>query len=353
MSFDLLKNMVSFPSFSREEEKVADYICSWLEDEGLPYKRVGNNILLHKGCDTEGAPSILLNSHIDTVKPSPKYTFDPFNPPHTSEKILGLGSNDAGGSVTAMLYTFKHFHQQNLPFGLGLILSAEEECSGEGGIASLSDYISEKYDFAIIGEPTSMRGAIGERGLLVLDGKATGKSGHAARNEGINAIDIAIRDITRLQNFKFHKKSPSMGDIKLSVTQINAGTQHNVVPDTCTFVVDIRTTEQYTSAEIWEMLQNVTESELTPRRLTNRSSATPQGHILLKALEICGIDKFVSPTTSDWMKINIPAVKMGPGDSARSHQADEYVYINEIEEGIGRYISYINTIGDIIRNGKH
>jgi acetylornithine deacetylase len=353
MSFDLLKNMVSIPSFSREEEKVADYICRWLEEEALEYKRVGNNIILHKGCNIEGAPSILLNSHIDTVKPSPKYTFDPFNPPHTSDTIFGLGSNDAGGSVTAMLYTFKHFSKEDMPFSLGLILSAEEECSGEGGIASLSGYISENYDFAIIGEPTMMKGAIGERGLLVLDGKASGKSGHAARNEGINAIDIAIRDINRLQNFKFDKRSPSMGDIKLSVTQINAGTQHNVIPDTCTFVVDIRTTEQYSSAEIWKMLQSITESELTPRKLTNRSSATPQGHILLEALEINSIEKFVSPTTSDWMKINIPAVKMGPGDSARSHQADEYIYIKEIEEGIRGYTSYINTLGDLIRNGKY
>ena len=344
--------MIAIPSYSHEEDKVADYICTWLDSKGLEYRRVKNNILLHKECGIKDAPSLLLNSHIDTVKASPKYTFDPFNPPAAEDKIFGLGSNDAGGSVTAMLYTFMHFYHQNLPFDLGLILSAEEECSGADGIASLSEYISDNYDFAIIGEPTGMKGAIGERGLLVLDGKANGVTGHAARNEGINAIEIAVRDITRLQNFKFEKVSPSMGNIKLSVTQINAGTQHNVIPDTCTFVVDIRTTEQYTPTEIWEMLQKETESELTPRRLTNKSSATPQGHILLEALEKAAIEDFISPTTSDWMKISIPAIKMGPGDSARSHQANEFIYIEEIEKGINIYISYINTIGEIIRNGK-
>jgi acetylornithine deacetylase len=352
MNFELLKNMIAIPSFSHEEKGVADYICSWLENENIAYRREKNNILLHKDCRIEGAPSLLLNSHIDTVKPSSKYTFDPFNPPHTDEIIYGLGSNDAGGCVTALLYTYKHFLERDLPFNLGLILTAEEECSGADGMASLSDMISKRYNFAIIGEPTRMRGAIGERGLLVLDGLATGVTGHAARNEGINAISIAVRDITTLENFKFEKVSPVMGDIKISVTQINAGTQHNVIPDTCTFVVDIRNTEQYTPTQVWEMLQSRTESKLTPRRLTNKSSATPQGHILEKALDKAGIEKFISPTTSDWMKIDIPAVKMGPGDSSRSHQADEYIYVKEIEEGIEGYINYINTLGELIENGK-
>lgn len=352
MSFELLKNMIAIPSYSREESGVADYICSWLDGEGIQYRRVKNNILLHNDCGIAGAPSLLLNSHIDTVKPSSKYTFDPFNPPHTSEKIYGLGSNDAGGSAVALLYTYRHFLKVGAPLNLGLILSAEEECSGADGIASLSQHIKDNYDFAIIGEPTGMKGAIGERGLLVLDGKANGVTGHAARNEGINAISIAIRDITALQNYRFDKVSPSMGEIKLSVTQINAGTQHNVIPDTCTFVVDIRTTEQYTPTEIWNMLQEVCESTLTPRRLTNQSSATPQGHILLDGLKGADIGSFISPTTSDWMKIDIPAVKIGPGDSSRSHQADEYIYTKEIEDGIEGYIKYINTLGELIQNGK-
>lgn len=352
MSFEILKNMIAIPSYSREESGVADYICSWLDGEGIQYRRVKNNILLHFNCGIAGAPSLLLNSHIDTVKPSSKYTFDPFNPPHTPETIYGLGSNDAGGCVVALLYTYKHFLNSGAPINLGVILSAEEECSGSDGIASLAQYIGESYDFAIIGEPTQMRGAVGERGLLVLDGCAHGVTGHAARNEGINAISIAVRDIAALQNYKFDRISPAMGEIKLSVTQINAGTQHNVIPDTCTFVVDIRTTEQYTPTEIWEMLQEVCESTLTPRRLTNQSSATPQDHILLEGLKVAGIESFISPTTSDWMKIDIPAVKMGPGDSSRSHQADEYIYTKEIEDGIEGYIKYINTLGELIQNGK-
>jgi len=352
MRYKLLRDMVAIPSFSRQEGEVADLVCSWIEEKGVQYKRMGNNILLHKGCGKDGAPSLLLNSHIDTVKPSPKYTFDPFTPPYHPERIDGLGSNDAGGSAFALLHTFLHYLNEELPFNLGLILSAEEECSGEDGIASLSSYINENYDFAIIGEPTCMRAAIGERGLLVLDGTAHGVTGHAARNEGVNAIDIAIKDITRLQNFHFGKISPSMGKIKLTVTQINAGTQHNVIPDTCTFVADIRTTEQYTPTEIWEMLQAEVESTLTPRRLTNQSSATPQGHILLEAVAQSGIESFISPTTSDWMKIDIPAIKMGPGDSARSHQADEYILCSEIENGIETYIKFIDTLGQLIHNGK-
>lgn len=352
MKFELLRDLISIPSCSGEEDKAADLICSWLEKEGIGYKRERNNILLHHKCGVVGAPSLLLNSHIDTVKPSEKYTFDPFNPPISDEKIFGLGSNDAGGSVIALLYTYKHFLSAGIPLDIGLILSAEEECSGVNGIASLSDYINERYDFAIIGEPTNMRGAVGERGLLVIDGLAHGVTGHAARNEGINAIDIAIRDIQKIQSYNFEKVSPSMGKVKLTVTQINAGRQHNVIPERCSFVVDIRTTEQYTPTEIWEALQKDTESTLSPRKLTNRSSATPQGHILLYALEHAGIETFVSPTTSDWMKIEIPAVKMGPGDSSRSHQADEFIYISEIEKGIETYIHYINQIGQLINNGK-
>lgn len=352
MSINFLRNIVSVPSYSTQEKEVADFICSWLDNNGIFHERRDNNILLHKSSGVPGAPSILLNSHIDTVKASPQYSFDPFNPPLSRDKICGLGSNDAGGCFTAMLFAYIELLKEDLPFNLGLILSAEEECSGPKGVSSLSQMISERYDFAIVGEPTNMRGAIGERGLLVIDGLAKGVTGHAARNEGINAIDIAIDDIQRIKDVRFDRVSPTMGNIKLSVTQINAGTQHNVIPGTCSFVIDIRMTEQYTPTEVLEMLQSVSKSELKARRLTNKSSATPLDHILIQALDECNIEKFISPTTSDWMKIEIPAIKMGPGDSARSHQADEFIYIDELENGIKGYIKYLKKLGEIINNGK-
>lgn len=369
--------MVTIPSFSGEEREVADYISSWLELHGVEFQRIDNNILLHKSANmphnsqdntlsqySSKAPSLLLCAHIDTVKPSNQYSSNPFDSynPTLEEKlgeeiIFGLGSNDDGGCVTAMLYTYLHFLDKELPFDLGLILTAEEERSGPKGMASLSSMVTEKYDFCIIGEPTSMKGGIAERGLLVLDGVATGVPGHAARDEGKNAIYIAMKDIATLRDFKFEKVSPSMGKVKLSVTQIQAGTLHNVIPDKCTFVLDIRTTEQYSSPEIYQMLQEKCESTLTPRKLTNKSSATPIGDpfgdILREGLKMCEIEEFVSPTTSDWMEIYIPTIKMGPGESSRSHRADEYIKVSEIESGIKGYIKYIEALKEIIENSNN
>lgn len=345
---NLLRKLVSLQSFSGEEKLRADYLTNYLLERGIETERIANNIIVKQPHFDSSKPTFMLNSHIDTVKPAKGYTFDPFNPAISDTYVYGLGSNDAGASVVSLLQTFLHFYNEVLPFNLLLVLSAEEENSGINGMRRLSTELSF-VDFAIVGEPTGMRAAIAERGLLVIDGEAKGKSGHAARNEGVNAIYIALQDIKTLQLVKFSKVSPTMGEVKLTVTQINAGSQHNVVPDSCTFVVDIRPTDCYTNSEIMEQLQALTESELTARSLTNKSSGTPQDHILMSCLNKLQIETYVSPTTSDWMRIHCPAIKMGPGESERSHQSDEFVFIKELEQGIEGYIKFIFELSVIYK----
>lgn len=344
----LLRKLVSLQSFSGEEHLRAEYLTNYLSERGVETERIANNIIVKQSHFDTSKPTFMLNSHIDTVRPASGYTFDPFNPPLSETHIYGLGSNDAGASVVSMLQTFLHFYGQELPFNLSLVLSAEEENSGVNGIRRLASELSF-VDYAIVGEPTGMCAAIAERGLLVIDGEAKGKSGHAARNEGVNAIYIALEDIKKLQSVKFAKVSPTMGDVKLTVTQINAGSQHNVVPDSCTFVVDIRPTDCYTNPEIMEQLQAITKSELKARSLTNKSSGTPQNHILMTCLKRLQTETYVSPTTSDWMRLNCPAMKMGPGESERSHQSDEFVLVEELKQGIDGYITFINELTAIYK----
>ena len=342
---DILRKIVSIKSFSGYENEKSDFFAEYLNSNGINVKRIGNNLLADIKCAGEDAPRVMLNSHLDTVRPSSGYTFDPFNPPFDSEIVRGLGSNDAGGSVVSMVETALYFHKHGgLDFNIFLLLSAEEENSGSNGMRLAINEVGD-IACAIVGEPTKMKAAIAERGLLVLDGVATGISGHAARGEGVNAIYIALEDIELLKNYKFSKISPLMGEVKLTVTQINAGTQHNVIPDKCSFVVDIRPTDCYCNKEIYEELQKHVKSILTPRSLTNRSSATPLGHPLIKCVEKLGIESYVSPTTSDWMRIGeIPAIKMGPGDSARSHIADEYILVEELENGFNGYIEFLKNL---------
>ncbi|MEA5045291.1 MAG: M20/M25/M40 family metallo-hydrolase [Petrimonas sp.] len=342
-SIDLLRELISLKSFSGEEEKRSDFLCRYLSEKGVKTERTGNNIIARQPHHNKVRQTLMLNSHIDTVRPATTYTFDPFNPPLSDTHIFGLGSNDAGASVVCLLQTFLHFYKTELPFNLMLVLSCEEENSGPNGMIRLAKELPHVH-FAIIGEPTGMHAAIAERGLLVIDGEAIGVSGHAARNEGVNALYIAMEDILTMKSVKFDKISPAMGEVKLTVTQIHAGTQHNVVPDKCTFVVDIRPTDQYTNPEILQILQSKVKSKLTARNLTNRSSATPPDHPLMKTVEKLGIETYVSPTTSDWMRIPYPAIKMGPGESSRSHQADEFVRINELAEGITGYIRFIKEL---------
>ena len=361
-SIGLLKEMIGIPSPSFGEEAVCTHIYNWLSNKGLHPERIGNNLVCELVTDSEGE-NLMLCAHIDTVSPASDYGFNPTSPDYglaaevvsriRGEKlsgediVAGLGSNDDGASVVSFIAVFRYFSKHTDELGnknLTLVLSCEEERSGEDGMRSLWGKRLSHITHAIIGEPTGMKVAISERGLLVLDAVAEGISGHAARNEGVNALYIALDDIQKLRSFSFDKVSPIMGKVHLNVTQINAGTAHNVIPDRCTFVVDIRPTEQYTNEEIFTQLSSVCKSKLKARNLANRSSATYADSPLIEAAKLCGIETFSSPTTSDWMRISCDAVKMGPGDSARSHKKDEYVLCSEISSGIETYIEYIKNI---------
>ena len=361
-SIGLLKEMVGIPSPSFGEEAVCTHIYNWLSNKGLHPERIGNNLVCELVTDSKGE-NLMLCAHIDTVSPASDYNFNPTSPDYglaaevvsriRGEKlsgediVAGLGSNDDGASVVSFIAVFRYFSKHTDELGnknLTLVLSCEEERSGEGGMRSLWGKRLSHIKHAIIGEPTGMKAAISERGLLVLDAVAEGISGHAARNEGVNALYIALDDIQMLRSYTFGKVSPIMGKVHLNVTQINAGTAHNVIPDRCTFVVDIRPTEQYTNEEIFTQLSSVCKSKLKARNLANRSSATYADSPLIEAAKLCGIETFSSPTTSDWMRISCDAVKMGPGDSARSHKKDEYVLCSEISSGIETYIEYIKNI---------
>lgn len=345
----LLKEMVAIPSPSFREDAVCSHICDWMTSKSIQYERVGNNLVAEHIVDP-ALPTLMLCAHIDTVEPCEGYTFDPYNPENCPEDMVqGLGSNDDGASVVSMLAVFRSFadakdDRKGAQVNLILVLTCEEERSGVGGMTGLWSQLQSKVDFAIVGEPTGMKAAVSERGLLVIDATAHGVSGHAARNEGKNAIYIALEDIDLLRKYEFEKVSPKMGKVNLNVTQINAGSAHNVIPDRCDFVIDIRPTEQYSNLEILEDLQKVCKSELKARNLANKSSATYEESKLQAAAEKLGIETFSSATTSDWMRISCDAIKMGPGDSTRSHRKDEFVYIDEIRNAIETYIEFINTL---------
>lgn len=343
----LLKDLIEIKSFSGEERLRSDYLERFFCDKEVSVERVDNNLVIHHKMHRADKPTLMLNSHIDTVRPATGYSFNPFNPPKSDTHIYGLGSNDAGGSVASMIMAFLHFKYIELPINVILALSAEEENSGPKGMRKLWKKLENEVDMAIVGEPTGMKAAVGERGLLVIDGVAKGVSGHAARDEGVNALYIALDDIATLRKTDFDKISPTMGKVKLTVTQIDAGSQHNVVPDLCKFVVDIRPTEQYTNQEIMNLLQPSVRSKLKARSLTNHSSATPLEHELYKCVELMEIETYTSPTTSDWMRISCPAIKMGPGESSRSHQADEYITVEEIGTGICGYINFISHLSEL------
>ena len=338
----LLKEMIAIPSPSFNEDEVCSHISNWLTSKGIEHERVGNNIIAEHVVDPS-YPTLMLCAHIDTVSPCKGYSFDPYKPENSPEGVIqGLGSNDDGASVVSMIAAYRYFIETKI--NLTLVLTCEEERSGKDGMTGLWGKRLNRIDHAIVGEPTNMKAATSDRGLLVIDATAHGISGHAARNEGKNAIYIALEDIEKLRNHVFTKVSPKMGKVNLNVTQINAGSAHNVIPDRCDFVIDIRPTEQYSNEEILQELQAICESELKPRNLANRSSATREGSALQATAEKMGIETFSSATTSDWMRITCDAIKMGPGDSNRSHRKDEYVTIQEIEEGIRTYIEFIENL---------
>ena len=340
---ELLKRMIATPSLSRNEAQTGDLLFAFLDEQGAAPERLHNNIWARaEGFDPE-RPTLLLNSHHDTVRPAASYTRDPFTPAIEQGCLYGLGSNDAGASVVTLTETFLTFRRQKLPFNLVLALSAEEECMGEHGMRALLPALG-RIDMALVGEPTGMQAATGERGLVVLDCTARGKSGHAARGEGVNALYIALDDIARLRTFRFERESELLGPVGIAVTQIEAGTQHNVVPDVCRFVVDLRTTDAYSNEEVVEILRGAIRSEAVPRSTRIRAAAVSEDHPLVRAARAIGRDTFVSPTTSDRTLMPFPSLKMGPGDSARSHSADEFIRIDEIDQAIVLYEKYIEQL---------
>ena len=398
---DLLRDIVAIPSPSFSESAVCDFISGWMDERGLKHERIGNNIVAEHIADPSG-PTLMLCAHMDTVSPAEGYNFDPYDPHYDvaadvisamtglevgpDDIVAGLGSNDDGASLVSMLAAYRFicnndnsgrdsgFGNRATPLAAGggahevggvvsetavpatsnaiLVLTCEEERSGKNGMTGLwgrricsRNEAAEgctPVDFAIVGEPTGMMAATAERGLLVIDATAHGVSGHAARNEGVNALYIALEDIQKLKTHEFGRISQRMGKVNLNVTQINAGTAHNVIPDRCDFVVDIRPTEQYTNEELLQELQAICSSELKPRNLANRSSATFTDSPLQKRAEELGIATYSSPTTSDWMRITCDAIKMGPGESSRSHRKNEFVFVEEIRTAIEQYIKFIN-----------
>ena len=339
-ALELLKKKIAIPSYSGDEKSASDLIENYLNAAGIATFRIANNVCAYSRNNKEGRKLLMLNSHLDTVKATQAYTFNPFEAIEKDEKIFGLGSNDAGASLVSLIQSFIYLSTIELPYNLLLALSCEEEISGAKGMQLIVNTI-QNIDCAIIGEPTEMKAAIGERGLIVVDGTACGIVGHAAREEGLNALYVAIEDINFIRNYEFEKTSPLMGEIKKTVTMINGGYQHNIIPDSCKFVIDIRPNECYTNDEIVNLLQSGVKSELYARSLEHKCSFTPENHPLILCAKALKVETYISPTTSDWIRLKIPAVKMGPGSSSRSHSADEFVYIDEIKQGIKGYVDFL------------
>lgn len=340
----LLSKLIATPSFSREEHETAALIQEFLENEGIAVKRKGNNIWVRNKYFDLSMPTVLLNSHHDTVKPNSGYTRDPFKPDTSGGKLFGLGSNDAGGPLVSLIAAFLYFNpRQDLKYNVIFAATAEEEVSGTGGIESIWSEL-EPIDFAVVGEPTNCEMATAEKGLMVLDCVARGKSGHAAREEGINAIYAALTDIEWFRTYKFPVVSDVLGEMKMTVTIINSGSQHNVVPAECKFTVDVRVTDVYSLEEALDIIKKHVRCEVTPRSLRIRSSGISEDHPLVLSAKKMGMRLYGSPTTSDQALIPAPSVKIGPGDSARSHSADEFIYLDEIEKGINTYIALLSEV---------
>ena len=343
-AIELLKQLIAIPSFSKEENKTADCIEVFFQKKSIPIYRQGNNVWVKNKNRKDSLPTILLNSHHDTVRPVQGWTKNPHEPLVENGILYGLGSNDAGGCLVSLLATFLFFYKkENLPYNIIFAATAEEEISGKNGIASVVDEFG-KIAFGIVGEPTQMQMAIAEKGLMVVDGIAKGQAGHAAREEGVNSIYEVLQDLEWIRNYEFEKASDLLGKTKMTVTQINAGTQHNVVPDTCNFVIDVRTNECYSNQEVFDILQKKLKAEVKARSFRLNSSNIALTHPLVQSGLEMGLKYFGSPTLSDQALLSFPTLKMGCGDSARSHTADEFIYLKEIEEGIEIYIELLNVL---------
>ena len=340
----LLQKLISKQSFSSEEDETALLIMQWFSSHDIKFESKNHNIWAKNKFFDDTKPSILLNSHHDTVKPNKGYTRDPFHPEIIGDKLFGLGSNDAGGCLVSLLALFSYYHKhENLNYNLIMVASAEEESSGPNGLNSVLSELPQ-IDFAIVGEPTLMDLAIAEKGLLVLDCYANGKAGHAAHGLGENSIYKAIEAINWFQNYEFPKESDTLGKMKMTVTQINAGSQHNVIPAECHFVVDIRVTDRYTNQEVLDIVKEKVEIEVKPRSLHLNSSSIPKEHPIVRAGVGLGRKTYGSPTLSDQSVLSCPSLKLGPGNSLRSHTADEFIYIYEIKEGIRLYTELLRQI---------
>ena len=343
-ALQLLKGLIALPSFSREEDKTADLIEAFLRGHGVAAHRKGNNVWAYNRHFDAARPTILLNSHHDTVRPNAGYTRDPFQPVEEGGKLYGLGSNDAGGCLVSLLASFLHFYpRQDLAYNLVVAATAEEEVSGLNGIELVYPDLGP-IDFAIVGEPTQMHLAVAEKGLMVLDAEVRGRSGHAAREEGENAIYKALPDIEWFRTYRFPEVSEYLGPVKMSVTVIQAGTQHNVVPDRCHFTVDVRVTDNYTHEQVLAIIRSHVGAEVTPRSMRLRSSRIAKDHPIVQAGLKLGRQTYGSPTSSDQALIPATSIKIGPGDSARSHTADEYIFLDEIREGIALYIRLLEQV---------
>jgi len=341
---DLLKKIIATPSLSKDEYDVSLVIEAFFHQKNIPTKRQKNNIWAVNQFFDENKPSILLNTHHDTVKPNKAFTMDPFIPVEKDGKIFGLGSNDAGASLVSMIQVFLHFYaEENLSHNLIIALTAEEEISGTDGINMLFPLLPN-VELAIVGEPTQMNLAIAEKGLLVIDGEMTGTASHAAHPNDDNAIVKTLVDLQHILNYKFPKVSSYLGDVKVTLSVLNAGTQHNVVPEKCNFTLDVRVTDEYTNHEVFDIIQSEMKSKLTARSFRLNSSRIAENHPIVQAGLDIGRTTYGSPTSSDQAIIPCTSVKIGPGDSKRSHTADEFIYISEIKEGIEIYIKILEKI---------
>jgi acetylornithine deacetylase len=339
----LLKTLITIPSYSREEKELADYLQIYIESLGYSTGRVENNIWIIAPDFDSSKPTLLLNSHIDTVKPTAGWERNPHAPNLEDGRLYGVGSNDAGASLVSLLYVFFLLAQKSQPYNLIFAASAEEETSGKNGMELLLKELPQ-LDFAVVGEPTGMQMAIAEKGLMVVDCISHGKSGHAARNEGVNAIYSALKDVEWIQNTELPMVSDFLGPVKMSVTMIHAGTQHNVVPDECSFVIDVRTNEHYSNQQVFEILEQNLSSEIKARSFRLTSSGVTTEESIVKRGIALGLNYYGSPTLSDQAFLHFPSIKIGPGDSSRSHTADEYVGIEEIEKGIEIYFELLDGL---------
>ena len=339
----LLRQLVETPSLSREEAGTADLLQGFLRQHGIEPQRQGHNVWAVSKSWDDQKPTLLLNSHHDTVRPGPSWTYPPYQATLEGDRLTGLGSNDAGAAAVSLLAVFRHFYDQPTPFNFVCAITAEEEISGAGGIRSILPALG-RIDLGIVGEPTGMNAAVAEKGLLVLDCVARGRTGHAARNEGDNALYRALDDISWLRHYQFPQVSALLGPVKLTVTQVQAGTQHNVVPDECRYVVDVRPNECYTNEEILAVIRANVQAEVTPRSTHLQSSGIPLSHPLVQRALALGKHPYGSPTLSDQALLRFPTLKIGPGDSARSHTPDEYILLSEIRGGIADYIALLTGL---------